>query len=124
VRKRRRGNGSSLCASDACNQEAKALSKIQQTSNHRRRARKYGGSYTSGINAKSVAERDGYKCKLCGVQLDDYQNGYKPNAWSVGHIVPMSQGGDHSWENVQAECVSCNSHKQTKSFGQLNMPWV
>jgi 5-methylcytosine-specific restriction endonuclease McrA len=30
---------------------------------------------------------------------------------SIDHIVPMSKGGDHVWNNVQVAHIICNSYK-------------
>ena len=94
--------------------------------NHRRRAKKYGCEYHPGISTKKVAERDNYRCQLChGKVVPSKRNGeYNPMSWSIGHIVAMSKGGAHSWDNVQCECIGCNVKKGTKTIGQLSMPWA
>lgn len=70
--------------------------------------------FEKGITAKKVAFRDSFICQLCGYFVKPYrQSDYSPLGWSVGHIIPLSRGGDHTWDNVQCECVNCNSKKHT-----------
>lgn len=40
----------------------------------------------------------------------------------IDHIIPLSTGGEHGWQNFAGLCQSCNSSKGTKSLliGMLN----
>jgi 5-methylcytosine-specific restriction endonuclease McrA len=52
-----------------------------------------------------VLERDGYRCTLCGKQLDGGRESH------IDHITPLSQGGSGvTWcdDNCRATCASCN----------------
>lgn len=61
-------------------------------------------------------------CAICGGQCDyeDYEvrdNGTfvaGDNYPSIDHIIPLSQGGRHAWNNVQLACRKCNSRKSDK----------
>ena len=71
------------------------------------------------ITFRKVFDRDGGTCCFCGGTCDwsDYKivNGQKEagNYYpSVDHIVPLSKGGEHSWNNVRLAHRICN----TKSF--------
>lgn len=81
----------------------------------RRRANTHGVAFDSGITAKSVAEEYGYKCQLCGVTVELYgeNGGYKENGATVGHHIPVSRKGSHTWDNVWCECHKCNTQKGT-----------
>ena len=59
-----------------------------------------------------VYERDGYKCQLCGRDMD-YTAEY--SSFSVDHIMPLSRGGTNESDNLQTCCKSCNSRKGTKT---------
>ena len=57
-------------------------------------------SFTDAQRAE-VYQRDGHKCRHCGIGEN----------LSVDHIVPWSRGGEHSMDNFQTLCRSCNSRK-------------
>lgn len=110
--------------SDECKRTAGKRYRQGIQDSHRKRARKTGAEYQRGITAKKVAERDGMTCQVCKRKVSAYIGGkgkYNPRWWSVGHIIPMSQGGPHTWANVQCECVECNSNKGTTALGQFSL---
>lgn len=51
--------------------------------------------------AKSVFERDAYRCVVCGAHVD----------LCCDHIHPESKGGATSFDNLQTMCRPCNSKK-------------
>lgn len=55
--------------------------------------------------------RDGFCCQYCGAAGD----------LTFDHVVPRSQGGVTSWENVVAACAPCNLRKGAKSLRQAGM---
>lgn len=73
----------------------------------------------SDITLAKLIKRDNYVCALCGekVDSDDYSldgNGnfiVGDNYLSIDHIVPLSLGGLHSWDNVQLAHFTCNRLK-------------
>jgi hypothetical protein len=86
---------------------------------HRRRARSYGVKYEH-VNPISVFDRDGWRCKLCGVKTPKELRGtIDQRAPELDHIVPLSKGGAHSYENTQCLCRKCNGAKGNKPLGQL-----
>ncbi len=74
------------------------------------------------ITLQRLYERDGGRCYICGKVCDwnDYivrddetfiaNNDYP----SIDHIIPVSLGGLHSWDNVRLACRGCNSKKGNK----------
>lgn len=96
----------------------KCSRKESRTGNHNHRARQYGAEYERGITLRKVYQRDGGVCYLCGKRTD-----FK-DAWTIGgyrvcgntypsidHVIPISKGGSHTWENVRLACRQCNSLK-------------
>ncbi|MGP5930327.1 HNH endonuclease [Corynebacterium glyciniphilum] len=52
-----------------------------------------------------------WTCHICGGPIDPHCEYPSPLYGSVDHIVPLSRGGAHIYENVKAAHLSCNSKK-------------
>lgn len=90
-------------------------------STHRRRAKRFGCEYAE-IDKVRVFERDGWRCQLCGVKTPKTAKGTRAaNAPELDHIVPMSRGGAHRYENVHCACRACNAAKGARPLGQVLM---
>lgn len=76
----------------------------------RRRARKLSTTVES-INRLEVFERDGWICGICGVAIDPQARWPESQFASVDHVVPLSKGGTHTLENLQAAHLGCNLRK-------------
>lgn len=72
----------------------------------------------SPTQRKTVLERDGYKCRICGISkqyLDDKVPGLGEYLrLEIDHIVPIAQGGTSDESNLQCLCWRCNSLKGSK----------
>lgn len=96
---------------------AKAHKRSKQPSkNHRKRIRMYGGEYDCSVTLKRLIERDGLRCKICGEMCDP--NDHRWSKWfgplypTLDHVIPLSKGGGHTWDNVQVAHAICNSAKR------------
>lgn len=68
------------------------------------------------ITLKELYERDKGICWICGRECDyeaDSNSNYYP---SIDHVIPLSRGGVHSWENVKLAHRICNSIKRNKEY--------
>lgn len=79
----------------------------------------------SPTQRKAVLERDGYKCRICGISrqyLDDKVPGLGEYLrLEIDHIVPIAQGGTSDESNLQCLCWRCNSLKGSqKTNKQVN----
>lgn len=65
------------------------------------------------LSRKNILRRDGHRCQFCG-------RGDVP--LTVDHIVPVSRGGEDSWDNLVAACVKCNNRKGDRTPDEAEMP--
>ncbi len=85
------------------------------------RVRKHNNYYES-VNPLKVFMRDGWRCQLCGKQLKKKDRGkIIDKAPELDHIIPLSKGGSHSYQNTQCACRKCNGEKNNNEIGQLRL---
>lgn len=66
-----------------------------------------------------VLERDGYKCRYCGVELSaalgpEQEDGTCKvlGVWpELDHVIPRAKGGSSKADNLVASCGPCNRSK-------------
>ena len=88
---------------------------------HKHRARHFGCEYET-VDPLKVFARDGWRCQICHKKLRSCNRGtIKDNAPELDHIIPLSQGGEHSYRNTQCTCRKCNSEKSNNIYGQLRI---
>lgn len=71
------------------------------------------------IDLGELILRDRGACHICGKQVAKRKKygsrkgprGKMANQPTIDHIVPVSRGGEHTWENVKLAHRSCNSRK-------------
>ena len=68
------------------------------------RYRARGGGNIPETMRQEVFERDGWVCLDCG--SDQYL--------CADHIIPVSKGGETSFDNLQTLCLPCNSRKKDR----------
>ena len=66
------------------------------------------------FSRQNIYIRDRGKCQYCGKKLTRKELTYD-------HVLPKSQGGQTSWENVVSCCVSCNGKKGARTPKQAGM---
>ena len=94
---------SSKCARKAENRRKEIARRMRMRAN---------GAVDLTITLERLIERDNGICKLCGGPVDV---GADPNSdWypSVDHIIPLSRGGTHTWDNVHLDHRRCNTEKR------------
>jgi 5-methylcytosine-specific restriction endonuclease McrA len=55
-----------------------------------------------------------YICQNCGIVCDKDAVYPAKNFPSLDHVIPLSKGGKHSYDNVQLLCLECNLSKSNK----------
>ena len=66
------------------------------------------------FNRKNLFARDNNQCQYCARVLP-------ANQLSIDHVMPRSQNGQTTWENVVACCVKCNTKKGGRTPQQAHM---
>jgi len=65
------------------------------------------------LSRKNILRRDGHRCQYCG-------RGDLP--LTVDHVVPLSRGGEDTWDNLVCACVDCNNRKGDRTPEEARMP--
>jgi 5-methylcytosine-specific restriction endonuclease McrA len=69
---------------------------------------------TVKFNRRNSFARDNNQCQYCGRK-------YPTTELSLDHVVPRSQGGQSTWENIVCACVACNVRKGGRTPKQAHM---
>lgn len=91
--------------------EAHALSSFNLSSAHQHRAEKLG-AVSERIDLWVVAERDRWRCGICGKRVGQMTTGRR--SASLDHIVPLARGGQNLYVNVQLVHLVCNWSKHDR----------
>lgn len=59
------------------------------------------------VDRSIVFDRDNGTCYLCESQVD-------PDDWHMDHVVPISKGGPHTYDNVRVTHPNCNLRKSDR----------
>jgi predicted nucleic acid-binding Zn ribbon protein len=86
-----------------------------------RRAKHFGVTRDRSISLAKVGTRDHWQCQLCGCRTLPKQRSTHDRYPNVDHIVPLSRGGTHTWDNVQLTCRLCNQRKAAEIRGQFRL---
>lgn len=88
---------------------------------HRIELLKSNGEVDTSITLDKLIERDEGICHICGEKIDkedySYIDGVKcvGNSYpSIDHVIPVSKGGTHTWDNVKLAHMVCNARKGAK----------
>lgn len=63
---------------------------------------------------QQIYERDGGTCQICSCIMERPNPSFPwilPRDAIVDHIIPLADGGKHSWDNMQLLCVDCHKAK-------------
>jgi len=66
------------------------------------------------FNRRNIYARDSNRCQYCGKKMPTTE-------LSLDHVVPKSQGGKSSWDNIVCCCVKCNVKKGGRTPDQAHM---
>ena len=63
------------------------------------------------IDPVVLFERDEWTCHLCHAKIEPHRRCPDPMAATMDHLIPLSLGGRHTWDNVKAAHALCNFRK-------------
>jgi 5-methylcytosine-specific restriction endonuclease McrA len=69
------------------------------------------------LNRRNLFARDHNQCQYCGSR-------FPTNELSIDHVVPRSQNGPDTWQNLVCACVRCNSRKGGRTPDQARMSLI
>jgi 5-methylcytosine-specific restriction endonuclease McrA len=72
---------------------------------------------TVKFNRRNIFARDHNQCQYCGRK-------YPTSELSLDHVMPRSQGGVTTWENIVCACVDCNVRKGGRTPKQAHMSLI
>lgn len=67
------------------------------------------------FSRENVFARDGGKCVYCMTKVER-------SDFTYDHVIPRSQGGQTTWQNVAVACTPCNQKKGGRTPEQARMP--
>ena len=88
----------------------------------RRQLQKDNRLTTERIIRSKIFGRDNYRCYLCNIKVIKYkwyQGINKNDMATLDHIIPLSKGGKHSYDNIKTCCFMCNSKKSDKDLADV-----
>lgn len=74
------------------------------------------------IHWSTVGERDGFACHLCGKRVARKAGTHDQRQGAVvDHLVPLADGGRHTWDNVAVAHWDCNQRRGHTGAAQLRL---
>ena len=73
--------------------------------------------HTVKFNRRNIFARDNNQCQYCGKR-------FPTSELSLDHVVPRSQGGESTWENIVCACIDCNVRKGGRTPKQAHLSLV
>lgn len=70
------------------------------------------------IDEQIVFIRNGWKCQHCKKKVNKRFKWPHPMCASMDHIIPLSRGGTHTYNNVQLAHLFCNLSKKDNALPQ------
>jgi 5-methylcytosine-specific restriction endonuclease McrA len=69
------------------------------------------------LNRRNLFARDRNQCQYCGKH-------FSTSELSIDHVVPRTQGGGDSWENLVCACIKCNARKGGRTPDEARMALI
>ncbi|MBX3359514.1 MAG: HNH endonuclease [Phycisphaeraceae bacterium] len=69
------------------------------------------------LNRRNLFARDRNQCQYCG-------HSFSSAELSIDHVLPRTQGGGDTWDNLVCACVKCNARKGGRTPDQAAMKLI
>lgn len=69
------------------------------------------------FNRRNIYARDQNQCQYCGKK-------FSTSDLSLDHVIPRSQGGKASWNNIVCACLDCNIKKGGRTPAQAHLKLI
>lgn len=100
--------------SEQCNSAAHAVT--------RKMAKRAGSAKPDELMSRAyIAQRDGWRCGICGGRVSMTRKHPDPLCASIDHIVPVAAGGNNDLANLQLAHLRCNLAKRDRGTDQLRL---
>jgi hypothetical protein len=103
-----------------CSKRCWRRAKSHTTKTHYRRAKKFGARYEV-VHRVAVFERDNWRCRICGGSVSKTETYPHPSSPTIDHVVPISMGGSHTYDNVRTAHARCNTGRGNRGAHQLQL---
>ena len=108
------GYNSHLYCSEVCQKRW-----FNRKANEKRYRKLIARRHDTDISLDKLFKRDRGVCYLCGRECDWTDGEHKAGTFiagdtypSIDHVVPVSKGGTHTWDNIKLACRRCNLMKR------------
>jgi len=107
-----------------CSHCRSVIEHLQGVTSNAKSSRRRRSVYRQGdrsITWQSVGQRDDWRCHICSKTVKQYGSAKDPLSASVDHLIPLSDGGRHEWDNVALAHRRCNSKRGNQGTVQLRL---
>lgn len=101
-------NSTGFCANHYVHSEN---SRVSGANHARKRRSLLANCFIEVVDPVELWKRDAGLCVLCGFPADK-------NDWWMEHLIPITRGGEHSYENAFVSHPRCNNEKNNKLLGE------
>lgn len=108
-----KGERAGLCY---CSDECRRKHSNRYHEINRRGKIKKNGTVDYSISLQRLVKRDKYICHICGKTVDMAADTNASTYGSIDHVIPISKGGTHTWDNVMLAHRDCNTAKRDNSL--------
>lgn len=110
------------CCSPLCTKRARRhRERAAERAAGKRRGKPTPGVLIEQFTLREIAERDGWRCHLCGKKVPDRPYRARDKDATMDHLVPRSDGGDHTRANVALAHNRCNWERREFGIAQLRL---